>query len=114
MPRIENSLTEQIVTYVRNHPGASRADIIKGIGFTGPSLQITTMLGRLKREHALRSEGPYPKLNRWFPIKTTDNQKYQEIASDILAELKDVHHTAQQDYLARRLQEIFEQESASC
>jgi len=106
MPNI--TLTQQIIEYVRAHPGSSRADIIDGISFEGPPLQISTMLGRLKREGALRSEGPYPKLNRWFPIEISASEKYQKIAHEILDELKSIRREFQQEHLARRLEELFE------
>jgi hypothetical protein len=102
-----NTLTHEIVEYVRANPGVSRADIIEGISFDGPPLQISNMLGRLKRENALRSEGPYPKLNRWFPIETTNNQMYHQIAHDLLNEIENVHHEVRQGYLATRLEELF-------
>jgi hypothetical protein len=108
VPFYQGSLTQQIAEYVRANPGALRADIIAGIGFEGPPIQITSMLGRLKRGRVLRSEGPYPKVNRWYPNEITSEQKYQQIASDLLSELKDVHGEMREVYLAKRLEEIFE------
>lgn len=107
MSRTTITLTSRIVEYVRANPGCSRAQIIDGIAFEGPPLQITTMLGRLKRERVLRSEGPYPKLKRWHPVEWAKDPKYMAIASDILAELKDVNHEVRQEYLAMRLEELF-------
>lgn len=96
-----------MIDFVTEHPGCSRAEIIAGIGFEGPAIQISTMLAQLRRRNALRSEGPSPKLNRWFPITNTDDKVYNQIAHDLLEELKKIHHTAQQGYLAKRLEEIF-------
>lgn len=107
MPRITDTLTSRIVEYVRAHPGCSRAQIIDGIGFTGPPLQISNMLARLKRENALRSAGPYPKLNRWYPIDGSADPQYMVIAHDLLEELKNVHHEGRQIYLASRLEDLF-------
>lgn len=101
------TLTQSLIDFVTANPGCSRAEIIEGIGYEGPPLTISNMLGRLKRESALRSAGPSPKLNRWFPITNTGDAAYNQIAQDLLEELKGVHHSAQQAYLAKRLEEIF-------
>ena len=103
-----DTFTQSLIDYVTANPGVSRAQIIEGTGFDGDPLYVSTMLGRLKRTNALRSEGPYPKLNRWYPVETTDDEKYQEMARTLLEELKSVHHATRQDYLANRLKEIIE------
>jgi hypothetical protein len=100
-----DSLTQRIIDYVIANPGCSRAQLIEGIGFEGPSLQITSMVGRLKRQKVLRAEGPYPKLHRWYPVESAD-PKYHEMAREILDELPNVHRAGREAYLAKRLQEI--------
>lgn len=108
MPKTIDTLTSRIIEYVRAHPGCSRSQIIDGIDFTGPPLQISNMLSRLRRQTTLRSEGPYPKLNRWYPIDGSTDPQYMAIAHDLLEELKDVNRGGRQAYLARRLEDLFD------
>src|SRR5437016_5343525 len=44
---------------------------------------------------------------QWFPINILVKVKYLKIAGMLLNELKDVHHSQREIYLAKRLEEIF-------
>lgn len=101
----ETTLTEQIVLYLTDHPGAKRKDICISLG--GSPNTVSSLLGRLSREGIVENRGGYGPNASWYLVNISSiHPKYHNLASNILEEMKKVHHTKRVDYLARRLHEL--------
>lgn len=108
----DNSTTRKVLDYIRAHPGTTRAKILEDLPEGTSRKTVSSVLGHLARGGAIENRG-IPNRGksgltaRWFPITIEVDFKFRKIAIDLLSELSKVHHTQREDYLARRLQELF-------
>lgn len=102
-----DSLTRKVLEHVRSNPGTTRPKLLMELpDFTKPH-SVSSILGHLAKGGVIENRGRSGRAARWYPIEIVVNPKFRKIARDLLNELKNVHHTQREDYLAKRLQEIF-------
>ena len=106
-----NSITESIVDFVKDHPGATRDEILTALPEGTKWGTVANTLSRMARGGVLENQGG--STNRWTPARwffiarpVTDYAREQ--AREILADLKDLHPSVREQFLAEKLDEIFE------
>lgn len=109
MPRTD-SIHHQVLLFVRDRPeGVRRREIADAFLWVNLPTIDSTLAG-LRNKGLIYNDGVIgAKGSTWFP-KTTDDipEPFPEIARDLVEELREVHYAGQELYLARRLQELFE------
>jgi hypothetical protein len=102
-----DSLTRKVVEFVHDNPGVTRANVLEALPDETKARTVSSIFNYLARTGAIENRGRSGLAARWFPITITVGKMYRDIARTLLAELKTVHHSQREDYLAKRLQEIF-------
>lgn len=102
-----NSITQKVVEYIRENPGATRPKILMVLPDGTNPHTVSSILSHLARGGAVENLGRGGRAARWYPITIVVKPKFRKIARQLLEELKKVHHSQREDYLAKRLQEIF-------
>lgn len=102
-----NSATRKIVDYIRAHPGATRPMMMSVLPDETKPHTVSSILGHLAKGGVVQNLGRSGRAARWFPVTIEVDFKYRKMAIDLLRELKNIHHTQREDYLAQRLQELF-------
>lgn len=102
-----NSLTRQILEYIKANPGCSRGDILKYIPDAKPR-SVSSILQHLSVKNAIKNPGGAGLAARWVAVESEPQERYLLIAEELLEELKDIHHSRKKKYLAERLEAIFE------
>jgi hypothetical protein len=104
-----NTMTREILNYIKSNPtGCSLRDILEVLPEDTKPRSVNTILGYLKRAKAIENNGERGLNARWYPVMEEVDPKYYKIARDLQDEILEVHHTFRTEYLARRLQEIFD------
>lgn len=105
------NITLRILKFVKANPGTTHQDIRKAM----PEIKsgtVSNMLGRLQKQGAIENRGGT--VNRWNPAKWypvvdhSISDRFRGIARGLLRDLKDVHPSKREDYLAKQLQGMFE------
>jgi predicted transcriptional regulator len=102
-----NSLTRQIVDYIRAHPGAKRPDILSALPEGTKPHSVSTLLSNLAKGGVIVNSGRSGRAASWVPIIIEVDFKFRKIARELLVEMKAIHHSQREEHLALRLQEIF-------
>jgi hypothetical protein len=102
-----NSTTRKLVDYIRSHPGATRAKMLEALADGTNPRTVSSALNILSRGGAIENRGRAGRAARWFSIELTVDGSFRKIARQLLSELKEVHHSQREEYLAKRLQELF-------
>lgn len=102
-----NSLTRKVLDYVRDHPGTTRPNILTVLPENTKPHSVSSILGNLAKGGVLENRGRAGRAARWYAQEITVDKRWRKIAKMLLTELKDVHHSKREDFLAKRLQEIF-------
>lgn len=102
-----NALTQKVASYIRDHPGATRGQMLKALNDNANPKTVSSILVHLSHGGVVENRGGSGLAARWFPINISVKVKYLKIAGMLLNELKDVHHSQREIYLAKRLEEIF-------
>lgn len=102
-----NSITQKVLEYVRKNPGATRAQMLGVLPDNTKRRSVTSALLHLAKGEAVVNRGGSGLAARWYPIIIEVDFKFRKIARELLTELKDVHHSQREEFLAQRLQEIF-------
>lgn|SRR3954454_11095527 len=103
----KNSITQKVLEYVRKNPGATRAQMLAILPEATKRRSVTSALIHLSKGGAISNQGGSGLAARWYPIIIEVDFKFRKIARELLAELKHVHHSQREEFLAQRLQEIF-------
>lgn len=108
------SITTDIRDYVREHPGAKSNEVFDGLPHIEKLTTVHSTLARLAREGVLETRGgnPHGNSNRynpvsWYAVDRSASERAQELAHDIYAEMLKLNKDVRQDYLAQRLDELF-------
>lgn len=102
-----NSATRKVVDYIRQNPGATRPSMLSVLPDGTSPRTVSSALNHLARGGVIENRGRAGRAARWYPIDIKIKVKYLKIAGQLLNELKDVHHSQREVYLAKRLEEIF-------
>jgi hypothetical protein len=102
-----NSTTRKIVEYIRANPGSTRPMMMSVLPDGTKPHTVSSILGHLSKGGVVQNLGRSGRAARWFPVQIVVDKKFRKIARQLVEELKNVHHTQREDYLALRLQEIF-------
>jgi hypothetical protein len=102
-----NSITQKVLEFVRANPGATRAQMLAVLPDGVKRRSVTSALLHLAKGEAVTNRGGSGLSARWYPIIIEVDFKFRRIARELLAELKDVHHSQREEYLALKLQELF-------
>jgi hypothetical protein len=102
-----NALTQKVAEFVRNNPGATRPNVLKVLPEGTKPHTVSGILGHLAKGGVIENRGRSGRAASWFPIDISVKAFYLKIASMLLSELKGVHHSQREVYLAKRLEEIF-------
>jgi len=110
-----NSIAESIVDFVKKNPGAMRNDIHAALPEGTKWGTVGNTLSRMARGGVLENRGG--STNRWNParwyfIARPVNDYAREQARNILAELADLHPSVREQFLAEKLDEMFEETSS--
>ena len=106
-----NTMTREILNYIKSNPKGSRlGDILEILPEGTKPRSVNTILGYLKRAHAIENNGERGTNALWYPIVEQAKPRYLKIAQELQDELSLVHHSLRTEYFARRLQEIFGEE----
>lgn len=104
------SIAEEIVEYVRKHPGAQSQTIVDVFPHVRKAT-IQNTLSRMQRVGVLENRGGSG--NRWTPpaewyyITPSASEYSRELARDIYAEMKTMHSSVHEEFLAEKLDELF-------
>lgn len=101
------SMTRKVLEYIRDHPGTTRPNILTVLPEETKKHSVSSILGHLAKGGVIENRGRSGRAARWFFVDITVSEMFRKIARTLLAELKEVHHSQREDYLAKRLQEIF-------
>jgi hypothetical protein len=101
-----NSIATRVSRYIENHPGTTRAEIVKALGPDVKPHTISSTLGVLRRGGAIENRGGWNKFARWYSIDEEVSNEYIEFATKLLDELRTVHPTHRAEYLAKRIQDM--------
>lgn len=116
------NLPSFILGYIRENPGASRQQIVAALPEGSKATTVSATLRRLREDGVIENRaetGSNGLANRyrpaaWHIVKMSADQHYRRIASTLLQELSDLNTaSAREDFLAKRLQDIFETEGES-
>lgn len=102
-----NSTTRKVVEYIRAHPGTTRPNILTVLPDGTKPHSVSSILVHLAKTGVVENRGRSGRAARWFPIEMVVDIKFRNIARELLSELKSIHHSQREDYLAKRLQELF-------
>lgn len=102
-----NSLTRKVLESVRKNPGVSRRVLIGSLPGKPNPRSVSTALTILARGGVIENKGRSGLAASWFPVIMEVDFKFRKIAIDLLKEMKGVHHSQREEFLAKRLQEIF-------
>lgn len=102
-----NSITQKALEYIRANPGSTRSSMLSVLPEDVKRRSVTSALIHLAKGGAIENRGGSGLSARWFPITIEVNFKFRKIAIDLLKEMRQVHHTQREDWLALKLQEIF-------
>lgn len=103
-----DSLTRKVLDYVRAHPGTTRPNMLNVLPDETKPRSVSTALYQLAKGGVIENRGRAGRSARWYPIDISVKAYYRKIARTLLDELKNIHHSQREDYLAKRLQEIFD------
>lgn len=103
----DSSLTRKIVDYVRSHPGTTRSALLQVLPDDTKSRSVSSALNHLAQGGVVQNLGRSGRAARWYPIVISVESMYRKIAKQLLAEMKSIHHSQREDWLASRLQELF-------
>lgn len=102
-----NSITREILEVIKENPGCVLGDIMEALSPYANRRSVSNMMGRLQQNGAIENRGGHSFKARWYAVESKVQTYYLDIASDLLAEMKDIHHTVREEYLAERLEELF-------
>ena len=102
-----NSLTRQVGDYIRKNPGSARALVLTALPEGTKPQSISSIMSHLARTGVIENRGGAGRAARWYPVVRTVGAMYRKIARDILSDMKGVHHTQREEWLAQRLQDTF-------
>jgi hypothetical protein len=103
----DNSLTKKVLEGVRTNPGVSRRALLGLLPGKPNPRSVSTALTILARGGVIENQGRSGLAASWFPVIREVDFRFRKIAIDLLKELKSVHHSQREEFLAQRLQEIF-------
>lgn len=103
-----DSITRKVVDYIRANPGTTRTALLKVLPEETKSRSVSSALNHLARGGVVKNLGRSGRSARWFPIIIEVDFKYRKIARELFAEMKHIHHSQREDWLAQRLQELFD------
>lgn len=102
-----DSLTRKVADYVRENPGATRPNILTVLPDGTKPHSVSSILGNLAKGGVVENRGKAGRAAMWFFKDISVKELYRKIARQLLDELKDVHHSQREVYLAKRLEELF-------
>lgn len=97
-----NSLTRKVVEFIKVHPGSTRNDIWRAMPMDTKDNSVGSTLTRLHHANVIENRD-----GRWYPVEMPVQEDYYVVAVELLDELKEIHHTQREEYLGKRLEEIF-------
>jgi hypothetical protein len=102
----KGTLTQAIIDYISGHPGATRAEIVEGIGYNGSPLTISNVLARLRRTQVVEHRGGPSGDRLWNIVDNKALPVFLKMAENILQELAEIHPSVRVAYLAQRLEDL--------
>lgn len=102
-----NALTQKVAEYIRTNPGATRPNLLTVLPEGTKPHTVSGILGHLAKGGVVENRGRSGRAARWFAVEITVKKSYLKIARQLLSELKSVHHSQREIYLAKRLEELF-------
>jgi hypothetical protein len=107
MTNYEGSITQEVLEYIQKNPGVMRKKIVADLSLYDKPRVVSMILHRLGKLNAIENRGGRTSSAIWYPVDSTTELFYQDVAEELLSELKDIHHANRVEYLAKRLEEIF-------
>jgi hypothetical protein len=107
-----NSIAESIVDFVKENPGATRNEILTALPEGIKWGTVSNTLSRMARSGVLENRGGSTNRwdpARWFFIARPVNDYAREQAREILADLAKLHPSVREQFLAEKLDEMFEE-----
>src|SRR5436190_13715228 len=101
------SLTRKVLDYIRAHPGTTRPLVLSVLPEGTKPHTVSSIMGHLARGGVIANRGRAGRSARWYPIIIEVDFKFRKIARELLAEMKKVHHSQREEFLAQRLQDLF-------
>lgn len=105
--RYRDSITKQVVEFVQQYPGCTRADILTVLPKDTKRSSVSSIITYLRKASVIENHGGKGLAARWHPLITEVDPYFSVVADDLMAELAKVHKTQRNQYLAKRLEEIF-------
>ena|SRR5881227_1633083 len=102
-----NSLTTKVLENVRKSPGVSRRDILAMLPNSPNPRSVSTALTILSHGGVIENRGRSGLAAKWFPVIMEVDFKFRKIARELMSEMRNVHHSQREEFLAKRLQELF-------
>lgn len=105
-----DALTKRILEYVRNNPGKTTADILASLSPRYSHKVAWLHVVYLSSIYEIENRGGAGRHEdvKWHILEWKPTAFYFEVASDIIRELKSIPPRKQALFLARRLQELNE------
>lgn len=100
------TLTQQILEYIREHPGCARKDILQALPEGTNANTVSCTMHRLQTNGAIENRGGFAQYAEWYAVPNTTNPTFLRMADDILAKLAMMPVVTRRDYLATKLEEI--------
>lgn len=103
-----HSITRDVLGYIQDNPGCTRRDILTALPLDVKRASVSSILIHLSHAKAIENRGGSGLAARWFPVAEADvDGSYLVIAGELIDEMAEIHHSRREEYLAKRLQEIF-------
>jgi hypothetical protein len=101
------TLSEALLIYIRIHPGVKGSEL--RTSFKNPKVSVSGSLARLKRAGLIENRGPKgTRWSTWYPVESEPvDPEFLEIAQTLLKDLKKIMPVEREDFLARKLKELF-------
>lgn len=109
MADTRRSIAQDVLDYVRNHPGCESQDVFDALPNVDKIGTIQNTLGRLANKGALQNRGGT--VNRYTPAKWYPNDPFiskraQKLAHDIYEDMMKQHRSVREQFLAEKIDDI--------
>lgn len=102
------SLTRSILELIQNNPGITRGDILKNLPTNTLPQSVSSIMRHLSAAKAIENRGGIGLAASWYAVVEENVEApYLVIAGELMDEMAEIHHSRREEYLAKRLQEIF-------
>jgi hypothetical protein len=104
---MRGTLIKAILIYIRLHPGVKGSEV-QVVFKDSPKNAISGSIARLRRAGLVENRGPSNRWSEWYPVEVEPvDPEFLEIAQELLEVLSTVLKSEREEFLARKLKEIF-------